>query len=928
MASNRALLDPDENTEDEYISIFGRYFEHHLDQFESVMLEEDTRKYYSLIIDGLILLNLNVKVGHLLLARPEEMLPLAEKAAILIQITMLEKVRSCEDASLLGTNSPTDYTVKRNINIRVSEVPLTTEFCKPSITALRTEDVGQLIRIKGTVVREGSVKMYEATKEYVCDRCHGIPEGRQSINTISPVHGPGVVQRPPSCFSCGRTMIATPSVELSGRMRDYQELKLQDQVAHLTAGTIPRAITVALGDDLVETCRAGDDILCIGILTQRWLKEPKPEQRCSIELILHANHVKVTNENKSMTAISNDDEDMFEEFWQTHSNRRLEARNLILSWVCPQVYGMHKVKLGLILVLIGGFSVNNEEAHGNKTRGECHMLLVGDPGTAKSQFLRFASKMSCRSVCTTGIGSTSAGLTVSASKECGEWVLDAGALVIADGGVCCIDEFSTIPEQKHIAIHEAMEQQTISIAKAGLVTTLNTRCSIIAACNPKKDQSVMDGETAIGIATPLLSRFDLVMVLLDGQDDVWDDSLARFLLKKAEEPPWEPDHVTAEVETSRWDTEMLRNYISWVRSKKSGPLPPMTPAASTLLQRYFNSQRENRSVANRSRRTVRMLESLIRLAQAHSLLLNKTEVTLEDAVVAVSLTDLTNNEPGGTDVDYGPLHSEADPDPENSLLRIQRSLVRHLNLQSHPHFSDISYPEEDDPKPCGLQIDGRYAFQSTQQSTQNEDPMAVLFASRITGGSKKGPSTKCVKKMFDSPTHAAIVPLTPPVLPSLSGQVLASGSSGFAAAIPSETGTQTQKPSQAVSSQQVVDTAMGLDFDIDVDMNTTNVIVDKNEHSQPLLQQSTRSTYPRVDPPPADWSLVDVDSVHPSNSHGDQESQHFSQPPPAKVNKPTFCRSGLVNPNRAAMMKSRKRKVQDTNNNNNTNTNNDDNNSP
>ncbi|KAJ1882404.1 DNA helicase mcm9 [Coemansia sp. RSA 486] len=467
------------------------------------------------------------------------------------------------------------------------------------------------------------------------------------------------------CASTG-FMPTTPDPEACV---DYQEIKVQELAGTLSMGTIPRAIWVVLEGDIVDRAKSGDHVTVTGVVLYRW-RAPIAGERPDISVVLRASSVKVRSGDTVVDGDASRDEqlDVFGRFWAQNAGKPMAARDQVVAAMCPRVYGLHSVKLAVLLVLLGG--VARADSRGMRVRGEAHLLLVGDPGTAKSQFLKFSARLVARSVLTTGVGSTSAGLTVTAVRDGAEWQLEAGALVLADRGICCIDEFGSIREADKATVLEAMEQQSISVAKAGIVCKLNARCSVLAAMNPKgkyDKEAPLTVNTAL--SSPLLSRFDLIMVLLDSRNDAWDARVADFLLQGT-------DPVANADGGGFWSFDRLRAYVACVKTRLE---PRASAAAERVLTRYYQLQRQ-RDPASSARTTIRLLESLIRLAQAHARLMFRDAALLCDAVVAVVLmesTMLTASLLGATDA----LHTSFPDDADAAYAETEALVLTKLGLE-------------------------------------------------------------------------------------------------------------------------------------------------------------------------------------------------------------------------------------------------------
>ncbi len=538
------------------------------------------------------------------------------------------------------------------IHFRVRDVP---REIRVEIRDLRAKHLGTLISVEGLVRKATEVRPRLTEAVFQCLRCGAIIKEAQEEMTF---------HEPLECYEnqggCSRTPGSTKFklIDEGSKFVDTQKIEIQEPPEELRGGEQPQRLVAYIEDDLTGEVFPGDRIVLNGVL--RGTQKGRFRTRSTLfDIFADVISVEMEKVEYEQILITPDDVKRIEE--EAASG---DVIRKIVGSIAPSIYGLDVEKEALALQLFGG--VTKELPDGRRIRGDSHLLLVGDPGTGKSELLEYMTRLSPRGIYASGKASTAAGLTASAQRDEfgeGRWTLEAGALVLADKGLACIDEIEKMSEEDRSSIHTAMEQQTVHVAKAGITATLQTRCAILAAANPtlgRFDEQKYISEQ-INLSPTLLSRFDGIFPMMDRPHAQHDKAMAEHILRghlTGERVRRGLDQISVEeLEVDEaflpyFPPDFLRKYVAYAKRI----YPVMTPEAmKTIEEKYLEIRKQGEIEGGAVPITPRQLEAFVRLAEASARARLSPEVTEEDADRAVRIVEywlqkVTGIE-GGFDID-------------------------------------------------------------------------------------------------------------------------------------------------------------------------------------------------------------------------------------------------------------------------------------
>jgi replicative DNA helicase Mcm len=541
---------------------------------------------------------------------------------------------------------------------------------------INAEVIDKLIGVSGMVVRSSEVKPLAKKIGYRCLNCE----------TVNEVQLTGLVMKKPvRCVNCSEKELEMDPK--SSIFTDFQMVRLQELPEDLPAGQLPHYVEVTVMGDLVDQCRPGDRIMLTGIIRIEQEQISAQVKTSLFRLRMEGNNIeylggraghKSTRTVERMTISTEDEKQIF------GIANKPDAYDKLITSFAPHVYGHEVIKEAILLLIVG--SITKKLNDGSTRRGDINVLLVGDPGTAKSEMLKFAAKIAPRGLYTSGRGSTAAGLTAAVIRDkSGIMMLEAGAVVLGDQGLVCIDEFDKIKPEDRSALHEVMEQQTCSVAKGGIVATLNARTSILSAANPMygKYDPFKNITENVNLPIPLLTRFDLIYVIRDMPEKEKDSRVAGHIL----EIYHDPEHASQ----PSIDIDLFSKYLAFSKQIES----KLTTEAVDIIRNYYMKMR-NVDSEGMITVTPRQLEGLVRLSTARARLLLKDKVEADDAERAIYLVQRML-ETAGVDVntgkvDLGVLHGK--PHSEISKLKMFMEIFNALSGQDKNDIEEKNFVNE------------------------------------------------------------------------------------------------------------------------------------------------------------------------------------------------------------------------------------------
>jgi len=548
--------------------------------------------------------------------------------------------------------------IKDETRVRIVNYPVLR-----SLRQINAEIINKMTSVSGMVVRSSEIKPLAREVTLVCPDKHvtiiDLPKG-MSLNI------------PPKCSN---PKCANRDLEIKhdqSRFIDFQILRLQELPEDLPPGQLPHYIDISIKQDLVDNARPGDRIVLTGIV--RIEQEPvsgiSRTNSALYRLRIDGNNIEFLGGRGSKTSrrIEREEISAKEEKMIKSLSENPDIYQRLIDSFAPHIQGHSIIKEAIMLLIVG--STQRILQDGSKIRGDVNVFLVGDPGTAKSEMLKFCARIAPRGLYTSGRGSTAAGLTAAVVRDkTGIMMLEAGAVVLGDQGLVCIDEFDKMKPEDRSALHEVMEQQSASIAKGGIVATLNARTSILAAANPLygKYDPFKNITENVNLPIPLLTRFDLIFVVRDIPSKERDRRIAQHIVNL---------HTSTGIETrSLIDADTLTKYLAFAKTIN----PVLTKEAEEKILEYYMKMR-NVDSEEMITVTPRQLEGLIRLATARARLLMKSQVEADDAQRAIDLMQSMLND-AGVDVNTGKVDLgvlQGRPQSEVSKMQLFMDVLKSL----------------------------------------------------------------------------------------------------------------------------------------------------------------------------------------------------------------------------------------------------------